>query len=75
VVRYSCGPPPGVSVSPLKWGGVGLRLAAKNDRAAQWYAGYGVLALFDAGATVRYGAVSAAIGSTLLRSQGIRPVQ
>jgi hypothetical protein len=29
-------------------GGVGLRLAAKNDPAAQWYAGYGALALLDA---------------------------
>jgi GNAT superfamily N-acetyltransferase len=29
-------------------GGVGLLIDAKNDRAAQWYAGYGALALLDA---------------------------
>jgi GNAT superfamily N-acetyltransferase len=29
-------------------GGVGLLIDAKNDRAAQWYAGYGALALVDA---------------------------
>jgi GNAT superfamily N-acetyltransferase len=29
-------------------GGVGLLIDAKNDRAAQWYAGYGALALIDA---------------------------
>jgi len=29
-------------------GGVGLLIDAKNDRAAQWYAGYGALRLLDA---------------------------
>jgi GNAT superfamily N-acetyltransferase len=29
-------------------GGVGLLIDAKNDRAAQWYAGYGAVALLDA---------------------------
>jgi GNAT superfamily N-acetyltransferase len=29
-------------------GGVGLLIDAKNDRAAQWYAGYGALPLLDA---------------------------
>jgi hypothetical protein len=29
-------------------GGVGLLIDAKNERAAQWYAGYGALALLDA---------------------------
>jgi GNAT superfamily N-acetyltransferase len=29
-------------------GGVGLLIEAKSDRAAQWYAGYGALALLDA---------------------------
>ena len=29
-------------------GGVGLLIDAKNDQAAQWYAGYGALALLDA---------------------------
>jgi GNAT superfamily N-acetyltransferase len=29
-------------------GGVGLLIDAKSDRAAQWYAGYGALALLDA---------------------------
>jgi hypothetical protein len=29
-------------------GGVGLLIDAKNDRMAQWYAGYGALPLLDA---------------------------
>jgi GNAT superfamily N-acetyltransferase len=29
-------------------GGVALLIDAKNDRVAQWYAGYGALALLDA---------------------------
>jgi GNAT superfamily N-acetyltransferase len=29
-------------------GGVGVLIDAKNDRAAQWYAGYGAVALLDA---------------------------
>ena len=38
-------PPPGSACAPPEVGGVVLIIDAKNGRAAQWYAGYGAVAM------------------------------